>query len=168
MLVFFMKILKLFFRIFNLDYFWVLILLKYIDSMYLVLEEKRSDIVLGFLWYVVAGAMCKISSRSLFIFDIWPFPISFFPPKAGDINSLTLLVIWAFRSAWPSTMTDYNLHFTIYGRLFKLLLTVETLVTSEMYSLALIFVVCKCYVSDLYIENDRSKNHINYNLWKAW
>ena len=44
-----------FFCIFNLDYFRVLIVLKYRKSMYLVFEGKRRDIVLGFPWCVMCG-----------------------------------------------------------------------------------------------------------------
>ena len=46
-------------------YFRVLILLMYIESRYLVLEEKRRDIVSGFLWCVVPCAIFRISSRYL-------------------------------------------------------------------------------------------------------
>ena len=45
-----------FFRIFNLDYFQVIILLKYIEGMYLDIEEKRKDIVFVFSWRVVRNA----------------------------------------------------------------------------------------------------------------
>ena len=43
----------LLFCIVYLEYFRVLILLKYIESMYLVLEEKRKDIVFGSMWCVM-------------------------------------------------------------------------------------------------------------------
>ena len=51
--VIFFRILKLFmvtffFFFFNFDYFRVLILFKCIESVYLVIEEKRRDIVFAF------------------------------------------------------------------------------------------------------------------------
>ena len=57
---------------FYLDYFRVLIEVKYIESLYLVLEEKRRDIVFDFQWCVMHGARFQISSMYTFvlIFDL--------------------------------------------------------------------------------------------------
>ena len=62
----------LFFHIFNLNYFQVLILLKYIEGMYLIHEEKRRDIVFGILWCVmlVYDEWLWISCRYLVLFEI--------------------------------------------------------------------------------------------------
>ena len=61
-----------FFHFFNLNYFQVLILLKYIEGMYLIHEEKRRDIVFGILWCVmlVYDEWLWISCRYLVLFEI--------------------------------------------------------------------------------------------------
>ena len=72
--------------------------LEYIESntIYLVLEEKRRDIVFGFPWCVVFNACFRISSRYIIFIYIFDFEYedvqNEFPffPKGGDKNSPNL------------------------------------------------------------------------------
>ena len=61
------------FCIFNSDYFRVQILLKYIESMYLVLEEKHRDIVFGIPWCLVPCAWLGFLVGILFFFFVFFF-----------------------------------------------------------------------------------------------
>ena len=45
---------------FYLDCFRIQILLKYIESLYLVLEEKRREFDFGLLWCVMRNAWCVV------------------------------------------------------------------------------------------------------------